>query len=73
MDCENAHGKENKLKVAINLFNYMADEGYKICNNARFKQCVKDKVYEFKNEVGFFEGLKAETGEFIYALTGLHS
>jgi len=60
---------DEKLKVCIDLFDYMAEEDYKMCTHARFKQTVRSKCEEVLHKTQFKTGIKPKTREFVFALT----
>lgn len=72
-ECENARGQDNKTKVAINLINYLAEDGYKLLYHfPQFKKTVKAKIFELSQHNNFVNNLSPSADEFAYALTGKH-
>jgi len=48
----------------------MAEEGYKMCSNKKFKQVVREKCKSVLHEKRFKTSIKPKTYEFVFALTG---
>lgn len=70
-DCGNARTKVNKTKVAIELINYLAEDGYKLLYHcSQFKKTVKAKILELSYYPDFVNHLSPSADEFAYALTG---
>jgi hypothetical protein len=62
-------GESDNRCIVIELFDYMAVEGYKIMTQ-NFKTTVVAKLEEFANDSEIFVLMKPKTKEFLYALSG---
>lgn len=62
---------EKKIEINIEMYDYLAEEGYKVCNHhATFKTIVKDTCLPLLSKPKFISGIKPGTRSFIFALTG---
>ncbi len=66
-----ASPRAKKIPFAIELFDFIAKEGYNLFINGLLKKAVIEKLKEMRHEEGLFTAFAPETKEFVYLLTGI--
>ncbi len=69
---ETTRGRDNRIVIVAELFDYLAEEGYLMCYSIGFKHAIEDKIIQFyESDPDVFEYFKPSTKEFIYAVSGM--